>query len=439
MAKSKRLLSILLLFVVSILVLGTVSALDASVDWVKVDGDNLDQGTDNVLSLDRDASFEVKVKITPLKDLDNVELNVRLSGYDHPNKVSETSDVFDMEENVSKIKTLKLKFPGNMDEDHYKLRVQVSDRDSDTLEEVFELKVDPVRHSIVIKDVDVDPSHEVVAGRSVRALVNLKNYGQIDEEDVKIEFKIAELGLEALPDYVDIEEDDNKVSEELYIRIPTCTQAGTYNGEVLVSYHDDDYVATESVSIYVVESELCQAQSTTSTTTTQTTTPAPAQTQVTVGVASQDVVKGEGGVIYPITFTNPSAATKTYVVGVNGADDWATVKVSPLQTVTLAGGETKSVYVYLSARESAAAGEKMFSVDIKDSTGALMEQVALSANVVEGDDSEAGDGSSLKRGLEIALIVLVIILIIVGLVIAFKKRNEEDDEDDEELGGQTYY
>ena len=163
-------------------------------------------------------------------------------------------------------------------------------------------------------------------------------------------------------------------------------------------------------------------------------------TQVTVGVASQDVTKGEGGVIYPITFTNPGADTKTYVVSVAGADEWATVKISPLQTVTLAGGETKSIYVYLSAKESASAGEKMFSVNIKDSVGAVVEQVALTANVVGGDaGDDAPKSSSLKRGLEIALIVLVIILIIVGLVIAFKKRGDEDEEDEDEVGGQTYY
>ncbi len=125
-------------------------------------------------------------------------------------------------------------------------------------------------------------------------------------------------------------------------------------------------------------------------------------------------------------------------MSVSGADDWATVKISPLQTVTLAGGETKNVYVYLSAKDSASAGEKMFSVDIKDSAGAVVEQVALKASVAEPQGADTSTGSDLKKGLEIALIVLVIILIIVGLVIAFKKRGEED-EDEDEVSGQTYY
>jgi len=236
----------------------------------------------------------------------------------------------------------------------------------------------------------------------------------------------------------DIEEDDNKVSEELYIRIPTCTKAGEYEGVVTVSYHDDDYVIEETVDVEVVESELCTKSG--SAPAANNNEPVAANTQVTVGVAAQDVPKGEGGVIYPITFTNPSSDVKTYVVGVTGADEWATVKISPLQTVTIAGGETKSVYVYLSAKDSTSVGEKMFSVDIKDSTGAVVEQVALTANVVDLEGGDAEDKSSLKRGLEIVLIVLVIILIIVGLVIAFKKRSDDDDDDDDdELGGQTYY
>ncbi|MBI5397922.1 hypothetical protein HZB03_00530, partial [Candidatus Woesearchaeota archaeon] len=120
--------------------------------------------------------------------------------------------------------------------------------------------------------------------------------------------------------------------------------------------------------------------------------------------------------------------------------DWANVKVSPLQTVTLGSGESKSVYVYVSAKETATAGEHMFSVDVKDSTGALVKQIPMTSKVSEPQGEQAGSWDKLKRGLEIGLIVLVVLLIVVGLIVAFnRKKDEEDEEAEDEISGQTYY
>ncbi|MBW2997144.1 hypothetical protein KY349_02260, partial [Candidatus Woesearchaeota archaeon] len=129
---------------------------------------------------------------------------------------------------------------------------------------------------------------------------------------------------------------------------------------------------------------------------------------------------------------------KTFIVSVTGADDWATVKISPLQTVTVDGGESKSVYVYVSAKETSELAEHMFSVDIKDASGSLVKQIPMSATVVEPDADESG--SSLKRALEIGLIVLVVILIVVVLIVVFtRKKDDEEEEAEDEISGQTYY
>ncbi|MFC1742229.1 NEW3 domain-containing protein, partial [Nanoarchaeota archaeon] len=395
--------------------------------------------------VERDNTFPVKVKITALEDLDNVEIEAMMSGYDHNDRVSDTTDVFDMKANVSYVKKLELKMPNRLQLDQYRLRIYVRDRAGDELTQEFYLYADTERHSVQIKDVDVDPANEVEAGRSLRVLVDLKNYGQMDEDDVKVEFAIPELGIKALPDYVDIEADETKVSEELYLRIPVCTEAGQYTGQVKVTFDEGDEVETQNVLVNVVESKVCEkdvvedTKEETPEETPEETKPVQEKTIITVGAQSQDLTRGEGGAIYPVTFTNSGSESKTYVVAVTGADNWATVKISPLQTVTVGAGESKSVYVYVSAKETADAGEHMFTVDVKDASGNVVKQIPMTAKVLEPTEKET-KSTGLKKALEIGLIVLVVILIVVALIVVFtRKKEDEEEEAEDEISGQTYY
>jgi hypothetical protein len=435
--------SMILALLVAVFALsGSVSALNATIDFVKVDGDLMATGLNTIQDLERDNTFEVKVKVTALVDLKNVEIEGMVSGYDHNDRVTDTTDVFDMKANVSYTKKISLKLPKRIDEDQYRLRIYVRDRSNDELRQDFYLYVDTVRHSIEIKDVDIDPATEVEAGRSLRVLVDLKNYGQMDEDDIKVEFSIPELSLKALPDYLDIEADETKVSEELYLRIPVCTDAGQYTGQVKVTYDEGDEVETQNVFINVVESKVCEADEVKEETKEETKTetkPAVEKTVITVGAQSQDLTRGEGGAIYPVTFTNSGTESKTYVVSVTGADNWATVKISPLQTVTVGAGESKSVYIYVSAKETADAADHMFTVDVKDASGNVVKQIPMTAKVVEPAETKA-KSSGLKKALEIGLIVLVVILIIVALIVVFtRKKEDEEDEAEDEISGQTYY
>ncbi len=443
-----KLSAIMVLLVALVVVSGAVSALNADLDWVKVDGDLMAPGLNSVQSLDRDNEFEVRVQFTALEDLENVEIEAMVSGYDHNDRVTDVSEVFDAKANVSYTKKLVLTLPARIQEDQYRLRIYVRDRSNDELQAEYYLYVDTVRHSIVIKDVDVDPSHEVEAGRSLRVLVDLKNYGQMDEDGVKVEFAIPELGIKALPDYLDIEAGESETSEELYLKVPVCTESGQYQGQVKVTYDEGDEVELENVLLSIVDSPSgCEAflpdndDNDDDKEDDKPVAPKVDKTVITVGAQNQNLVAGEGGAIYPITFTNQGSEAKTYIVSVTGADDWATVKISPLQTITLGAGESKSIYVYVSANDAAVAGEHMFSVDVKDSNGNVVKQIPLSASVEGGDGvSEETDKSALKKALQIGLVVLVIILVIIALIVLFtRKKDDEEEEAEDEISGQTYY
>ncbi|NQU79668.1 hypothetical protein HQ545_07925 [Candidatus Woesearchaeota archaeon] len=433
-----RIFSMLMLLIVGILaVSGVVSALEGEVTRVEVNDVPLNPGLNNAgTSFDRDGTLDILVVFNATDNSSFVEVEAMIAANDFRDRVSDTTSVFEVVAGLDYPKRLSLDLPSRMDsEEVYRLRIYVRDRAGDEIQSEYFLYVNTQTHNVQIKDVDVDPANEVEAGRSLRALVDVKNYGQKDEDDVKVEFSVPQLNLKALPDYMDIESDESKVSEELYLRVPVCTPPGQYTAQVKVTYMDGDEVDVENVNLVVVESDACERADANDA---QPSADGAGKVVLTVGSQRQDVTKGEGGAIYPVTFTNSGADSKTFVVGVTGADDWAVAKVSPLQTVTVGSGESKSVFVYVSAKETATVAEHSFSVDVKDAEGNIVRQIPMTANVVEGDGAEKSGG--LSRGLEIALLVLVVLLIVVALVVIFTRKKDDDDEEaEDEISGQTYY
>ena len=89
------------------------------------------------------------------------------------------------------------------------------------------------------------------------------------------------------------------------------------------------------------------------------------------------------------------------------------------------------MYVFLSANEDATPGEKVVGVEITQA--GETQDIALTANVVESKSNL----SSLRRGLEIGLIVLVVLLVILGIIIGMSKLKGGEEDDDSK--SQTYY
>jgi uncharacterized membrane protein len=340
-----------------------------------------------------------------------------------------------MKANTTYIKKLTLSLPVNVDKDDYRLRIRVDDRDGDTTQEDYVLSVDAPRNAIQIKDVIFSPS-EVMAGRSLLTTVRLKNIGSNDQNDgVKVMVSIPELGVEAA-DYIDeVDEEDSVTSQELYLRIPSCVKEGTYDVLVSVEYKDGDKIVTTEKSIVITEGESCEAAAPAE-------GPKTEKTVITIGPLSQDITKGQGGVIYPVMFTNSGKESKAYAINVDGYADWANVVMQPGSVVVVQPGETKSVYIYVSAKDTASAGEHMFTVTAT-SGGEVLKQVTFKSNVQGSAQGNSNQPSviSIKRGLEISLLVLIVLLVIVGLIVALTRirgdRQEGSEEQEEET--KSYY
>ena len=255
--------------------------------------------------------------------------------------------------------------------------------------------------------------------------VRVKNRGEKDEDGVKVKVSIPELGVSA-SDFIDTieadgKDDDEVTSEELYMRIPNDAKSGNYNVKVEVEFDDGDEKISKTFQIVIKGAEEKE----------ETTASEPKKyTIITVGPESQDVSTGSE-VSYPLTITNNGDETKTYTVSVETTNALEST-VTPSNTAVVEAGESQTMFVGIKAKENAAAGQSIFSVNI-NSNGKTLQQISLKANVVA---KETGL-SNIKRGLEIGLVVLVILLVILGLIIGFNKLRGSEEDSNEESG--TYY
>ena len=421
-----------LMFLAALLALAIVTALPVEIVEVKLDDDTLDMsGMNSIRALERENTFEVKVRLRALEDVDNVQVEAYLRGYDHSDAVQDITDVFDMKADRTYIKTLTLSFPYRLDKDEYKLRIRVEDRNGESVYATYDIAIESQRHSMRIMDVIFSPSNAVVAGRSLLTTIRLENTGMTDpEKGVKISVTIPELGISAA-DYIDeIDEDDAVTSEELYLRIPSCIKGGVYEAVIKVEFHSGDRVLTATRHVTILEDELCVDDE----------DEAKPKTIITVGPTSQDVTAGAGGVIYPMTLSNAGTEARTYVITVDGYQSWGDVQVNPANVLVVQPGQAEAVYVFVSAKDTAAAGQYMFVLKVS-SGGEVLKEFSLKANVVAGEEPQPvpGQWATIKRVLEIGLVVLVVLLVILGLIIGFSKLRGKDDAADEDNKSETYY
>ncbi len=393
-------------------------ALDSSVlQEVKVNSEVVDETETFTLALERGNEIDVKVKLLSNTSIGDVQVEAVMRGYDHNDLIEDITSLFDLSGNVTVYKELTLTLPNRLDRDTYNLRIYVSDRDSDTVVKDYNIEITTTRHSLELDDVIFSPSGQVTAGRVLLVTARIENNGEKDQDGIKVTTAIPALGISESAYIDEIQSGDEESSEELYLRIPSTATPGNYNVVVSVEYDDGDEYLSESYSVEVTADEAMTA-----------TADEPASI---VAPSTQNLMQGQGGASYPLLITNNGATAKTYTFSVSGVD-FGGYTVSPSTAVVVESGNTKTVTIYLTADLSATAGEHAFIVTA--TAGSESNQVPLTVNVVESTDAGWG---SVKRGLEVGLVILVILLIVLGLVIGVNKLKGSEEEDSE--SGQTYY
>ena len=424
----KKLLSIMAVFVISLLAISMVSALsedDLEVTSVKVNGDTVDF-VNEVLAVEEGQEIEIKVGLKNLgaEEIKDVEVEAEISGYEYDDfeELEDSTHLFDVAVGTTKYVNLKLDLPKGLDEDEYWLRLRVMTKTGAVINKEVKLQVEPTRHGIEIADVALSPGNTQKAGRSLLATVLLENFGAKTEKDVKVTVAIPELGISATEfvDVVSTETTDYKNNvdyedvPEMFLPLPATAAAGEYSLVVTAKYDNLKETVTKTVKVNVLANEMFAPKSD--------------KLVLAVGPESQNVAAGSTA-SYAIALTNAGSSSKAYVLDVV-TGDWATASLSE-SLVVLESGKNKVVKVDVTPVASTVAGEHVASVAVMSGDDVL-ETIVLKANVVEGKATPKG--FSLRNGLEIALIVLVVLLVIIGLIIGFSRLRKDEDEEE-----QTYY
>ena len=436
--KSKRtFIFIFAIALLSIFFSANVMAVGATIENVFLDGVRIkDTGVNGITGLDRGEEFTLKVEVSAQEPVDDVQVEAQIIGI-HNEDVSDISDTFDMQDDVTYIKKLVLNLPDRTDEDRYRLRVRVEDRDGSTEQKDYMIQIDAQRNLVSIKDVAFNPENEVKAGRSLLATVRVKNMGEVDEEGVKIKMSIPELGISVNEIIDELESDESITSDELYVRIPQCTATGNYDVEITASYDDGDETAKSNEILRVVEDptacsgygliggiagdsgSLIGGSGSASN----------SQVRTSISIPkSRHVIIGTSGSAYPITLTNGATTSQSFTLAVSGTEAWGKYSFDPGNVIIISAKGTANAFLYVAADDDAAEGQYNFALSITTSAGT--ESVPLTAEVSAGTSGSKNGSASAQSGigktLEIGLILLVILLVVLGLVIAFIKMKDSE-------------
>jgi len=391
---------------------------------VKIDGDVAEDGDDLFVERGQDLDIRVTVEAGN-EDADGVQIEAFISGYRYSkyerDLVSDYSDTFNLPANNKRSFDLNLEIPQDMQTEDAKLRIVVTDQNSDeVIIYNYQLSIYGADKSdaVAITDFFITPSTTIEAGRALSFKVKVKNYGEDDLDDIKVIVSIPELDLYAFETLDTLDADETQSFEALLIRIPADAEPGSYEVKAEVDF--DRYESTsESQTIKVIEGS--------------------GSTSGTSGIGdsivtmpeSVDVIKGSSSV-YPILIQNQGKTSATYVLSTSGISTWGSSAFEPSSVVIVKPGQSETVYLRVTANADAEAGDRVFQVTVK--SGDQTEQASVLAAVKESSTKANG---SLTSVLEWVLIILIVVLIVLGLVIAFRKfkKNEAEKADEE----QTYY
>ncbi len=389
---------------------------------VQVNGIGLSEDHTTRLSIERGEYLNLWLRLEALEDAKDIQVRAFIDGYEHSKyeDITDQTGVFDVQDGVEYIKRLKLKLPENMDRDNYKIKLFVSSRDGYVLEHYYNILVDVPRHSMIVRDIALNPEYRVRSGSYLSAIVRLQNTGARDQRGVKVTLQIPELGV-AASDFVNkVEGGDSISTEEIAVKIPECVESKEYEMLIKVEYNDGYDSITSTHKVFVVESDICVDPE----------EPDDVEKVVISMPSVKETAKAGERVVFTAAMVNTGSATKTFILKAKNAE-WADVEMSE-NLVVLKGGESRVVFIYATPKPTTA-GTNVMLLSV-ESEGEMVKEVPLTVKVDEAPVEPDKTVDNLRAALEIGIIVLVVILVIIVLILAFSKVKKKDEDKEE-----TYY
>ncbi|MBI4447400.1 hypothetical protein HY643_00315 [Candidatus Woesearchaeota archaeon] len=440
----------LFLIILTILMSLSVAALPYTIEKVKVDGIEVN-GDRAHLEIGQNVDVEVFAKGNSSEPRD-VNIRVWVGGYEYGD-LEAVSDLFDIEQGVMYREKLTLSVPDDLEagDNNYTLHIEIYDSE-DKVEKTFALYVEETRHLLKILDVKLDPKISVDAGKKISAIVRVKNVGAKKEEDIKVVFKIPDLGIvdhtfinELVNEESNADEENSASTEKIYLDIPEDTPTGEYNAVVEVIYDNGHEVAKEISKILVngkSEEEKKLRES----------------TKIEVEDPSKKIEQGQEGV-FKISLANDGTEAQLYEIKVVGAKLWAEEIRIEQAFMRLEPKDEKAAYIYIKIKEDAKIGDQSFFVKILTDQTLIREiplvaeiqpkktetEVAKEAAKEETETSDGITGNAIRTGesdfswLKAGFLILILFLVIGGGMLLVRRLKESDEHPLEPQEGKTYY
>ncbi len=411
-----------ILMVLMLVAVPAVMAQDfLTIDTVRINGDRAEDG--DILYVERGDTMNVRVTVEAgSEDVRNAQIQGLISGYRYAqyerDMVTDYTRTFNLPAGQKRSFDLKLEVPTYMDMKDVKLRLIVSDENNPNLITYnYQLSVHGIAEEKALKITDfyISPSTTMEAGRAISTTLRVKNLGNYRLDDVTARISIPALGISAFETIDEIRPDESVSFEALVLRIPPNALSGDY--EVVATVEFDRFHSIRETKRLIVKAP---------------DVPVAPEKKTVITVPESIQLTPRTSSIYPILIENQGTKAQNYVLSVSGVSEWGTSRFDPASVVVVRGGESQTVYLHLTPKAGAEAGDHVFRVRIQSAD----ETREFSAVATVKDD--VAPRMDLRTVLEWALVILVIVLIILGLVLVFtrlRKGGKGDSEDET----QTYY
>src|SRR3989344_1248777 len=195
--KMKKLLSIMLVFLVALSVMPLTKAQTSSLsfDEIEVEGTTVVQDNSVVdvavvkdLTESSETYLPIRVRLITTVDIKDLKVSAWIGGYEYgvPRDTSEPFDITTYGTEAVKSVVLKLPLPKDLESSkEYKLNVEAFNNEI-SLKKEIRLNVEGKRHLVDLFDVIVSPGLSVDAGTPVIVKARVENLGDRAEEDVKV-------------------------------------------------------------------------------------------------------------------------------------------------------------------------------------------------------------------------------------------------------------
>ncbi len=245
------------------LLAGVASALPVTIDEFELDDVELTPNSPVRLDLDRDKEYPVRIKFTPTSDLEDVQFILFVSGYEysHYKQIADSTATDSYSANITRTERMTLTLPSDIDVDdgNYRLRLLITDADSDLAVFEYYIKVSSPRHSMTIEDVVLSPAGQIESGKALYANARVHNNGRSAENDVKLIFSIPELNVRTSAYIEEVEAgEEEELEDGVTLMLPSCAEEREYAVEVAALYDNKHKEVVAEERLWVVESPKCK-------------------------------------------------------------------------------------------------------------------------------------------------------------------------------------